>query len=299
MPSKEVQQKSVDKDHAIENISKEKYLRKDEVKKDLITVETSSPPFSLRNEISKIKISMPFNEILRNPEYRGHLSIMIKPEESSDSLNPQDDHPKIMFDPWAQTLDKSENLPPFYIILRIHEMFLHNAMFDSGASHNFMPKVIMDSLGLDITRPYKDFFSFDSREVKCLGLIKDLVVILHQMPEKILVMDVVVADVSPKFSMLLSRSWEAKLKGTLQMDMTYATIPIFGKQRRLYRENHLAYMINNKDNPKNHPIYIVDTDMGFAMFYNDICPQESMLKQSESEKDKGNQRPAAPKQNPD
>ena len=40
-------------------------------------------------------------------------------------------------------------------------------------------------------------------------------------------MDVFVADVPPKFGMLLSRSWASKLKGTLQMDMSYATIPIF------------------------------------------------------------------------
>jgi hypothetical protein len=48
-----------------------------------------------------------------------------------------------------------------------------------------------------------------------------------------------------KFGMLLSRSGATKLKGTLQMDMSYATIPIFGEQRRLYRENRLAYMINS------------------------------------------------------
>jgi hypothetical protein len=115
-------------------------------------------------------------------------------------------------------------------------MNLHNAMLDSGALHNLMPKVIMDELGLDITRPYKDLFSFDSRKVKCLGLIKDLVVSLAQIPSKNMVMDVVVTDIPPKFGMLLSRSWVAKLKGTLQMDMSYATIPIFGHDRCLYRE---------------------------------------------------------------
>ena len=78
-------------------------------------------------------------------------------------------------------------------------------MFDSGASHNLMPKAIIKGLGLDITTPYKDLYSFNSREVKCLGLIKYLVVSLHQIPEKHLVMDVVVADVPPKFGMLLSR----------------------------------------------------------------------------------------------
>ena len=140
-----------------------------------------------------------------------------------------------MFGPWAQAALKSEDVPPFYISLTIHDMFLHNAMFDSSASHNLMPKTIMECLGLDITRPYKDMYSFDSREVKCLGLIKDLVVSLHQIPEKNLVIDVVVADVPPKFGMLLSRSWATKLQGMLQMDLSYATIPVFGMLRRLYR----------------------------------------------------------------
>jgi hypothetical protein len=51
-------------------------------------------------------------------------------------------------------------------------------------------------------------------------------------------MDIVVADVPPKFVMFLSRSWIKKLGGTLQMDLTYATIPFFrGEHRRLYRES--------------------------------------------------------------
>ena len=120
---------------------------------------------------------------------------MIKSKETYDSLNIQDDCPKIMFGPWAQTSVKYEDIPPFHISLRIDDMFLHNAIFDSGASHNLMPKIIMENLGLEITRPYKYLYSFHSRGVKFLGLIKDLVVIVHQMPEKSLVMDVVVADV--------------------------------------------------------------------------------------------------------
>jgi hypothetical protein len=98
-----------------------------------------------------------------------------------------------------------------------------------------MLKVIMDELGLDITRPYKDLFSFDSRKFKCLGLIKDLVMSLAQIPLKNMVMDVVMVDIPPNFGMLLSRSWGVKLKGTLQMDMSYATIPIFGQDRWLYK----------------------------------------------------------------
>ena len=69
--------------------------------------------------------------------------------------------------------------------------------------------------------------SFDSNRVKCLGLITDLCVNLAQIPAKSLVMDIVVAAIPHKSGMLLPRSWGDKLKGTLQMDMTFATIPIF------------------------------------------------------------------------
>ena len=88
-------------------------------------------------------------------------------------------------------------------------------MHDSRASHNLMPKVVMERLGLEITKPYKDLYSFDSSRVKCLGLIKDLCVSLTQIPTKCMVMDVVVADVPPKYGMLLSRLWGAKLQGTM------------------------------------------------------------------------------------
>ena len=65
--------------------------------------------------------------------------------------------------------------------------------------------------------------------------IKYMVVSLSQIPSKHMVMDVVVVDIPPKFGMLLSRSWAANLKGIFQMDMSYATIPLFGQDRRLYR----------------------------------------------------------------
>ena len=32
-------------------------------------------------------------------------------------------------------------------------MIVHNAMLDSGASHNPMPKGVVESLGMEVTRP--------------------------------------------------------------------------------------------------------------------------------------------------
>jgi len=130
-------------------------------------------------------------------------------------------------------------------------------MFDLGASHNLMPKTIMEKLNLDITRPYKDLFSFDSSQVKCLGLIKDLCVSLVQYPNKTILMDVVVADIPPKYGMLLSRSWGAKLQGSLQLDMSYATILVFGQPKRLYRETLMKYVVRSEEKPQNLPSYYI------------------------------------------
>jgi hypothetical protein len=77
---------------------------------------------------------------------------------------------------------------------------------------------------------------------------------------KSMVMDIVVAYVPPKFGMLLSRSWIKRLGGTLQMDLRYTTIPVFGgEHRRLYREAQLAYIVSDEANPANHLVFALDT----------------------------------------
>jgi hypothetical protein len=67
--------------------------------------------------------------------------------------------------------------------------------------------------------------------VKCDGLIKDMVVTLAQLPVKSIMMDVVVVDVPANYGMLLSRTWARNLGGMMQMDMTYATVPVFGGEK--------------------------------------------------------------------
>jgi len=139
-------------------------------------VEKVQNLFSLENELPKIKIVVPLAELLKNVEYRTQITGILKPlTESSDSLNLQDDCPTLLFGPQTEN-NRDEYVPPFYISLNVHDKVLHNVMLDSRASHNMMPKVIMEKLGLEVTRSYRDLFSFDSKHVKCLGMIKDFVV---------------------------------------------------------------------------------------------------------------------------
>lgn len=166
-------------------------------------------------------------------------------DPSSDMVNVEDDRTELIFGLALEGQSQDSDVAPFYISLRVHDYVLHNAMFDSGASHNLMPKAIMEKLGLDITRKYHDLYSFDSGRARCIGLIKDLVVSLDQISAKNVLMDVVVADIPPRFGMLLSRSWGENIRGTMQLDFSYATIPMFGQMRKLYREQKMKYMITS------------------------------------------------------
>ena len=95
-----------------------------------------------------------------------------------------------------------------------------------------------------------------------------MVVSLAQLPMKSVIMDVVVADITPKFGLLLSRSWSKKVGGTLQMDLSYATIHVFGgENRRLYRELQFSYIVIDDKKPTNHPLYAIDKYLGTCMLH--------------------------------
>jgi len=230
-------------------------------------------PFDLEVEIGKLKIAVPLLELDKHDIYKQQIKKSLQLTHNKDDVNVLDDTPKLLFGIEVDGKTGSTGVLPFYVSLHVHDKILHNAMFDSGASHNLMPKSVMERLNLDITRPYKDLYSFDSIQVKCLGLIKDLCVSLVQYPNKKILMDVVVADIPPKYGMLLSRSWGAKLQGSLQLDMSYATISVFGQPKRLYRETLMKYMVSSEEKPQNFPIYAVHSNMdSFILFNDDTCP---------------------------
>jgi hypothetical protein len=75
----------------------------------------------------------------------------------------------------------------------------------------------------------------------------------------------------------------------LQLDMNYATIPVFGGQfTRLYRETQLAYTVSDPQNPNNYPVYITDQDLGNCIISfddtEDNCTEESDIDEIKTEK---------------
>ena len=132
-------------------------------------IEKCVSSFSLENKINKIKIPIPLVELVKTDPFRKFVLKVLQPPSHVtflDTINIEDENPAITIGPHIE--DMTDASPPFYISLNIHDKILHNCLMDSRASHNVIPKVVMDELGLDITKPYLDLYSFDSRKVKCL-----------------------------------------------------------------------------------------------------------------------------------
>ena len=52
------------------------------------------------------------------------------------------------------------------------------------------------------------------------------------------------------------------------MEFSYATISNSGREyERLHKEVQLDYLVSDSNNPANHPIYVVEEDMGSCMLH--------------------------------
>ena len=58
------------------------------------------------------------------------------------------------------------------------------------------------------------------------------------------------------------------------MDGSYATIPIFGQLRRLYRESQMKFLVSSPEKPENSPLYSVHTNLDSFIFCNDESLEE-------------------------
>lgn len=61
--------------------------------------------------------------------------------------------------------------------------------------------------------------------------------------------------------MIFSRSWGWKIWGSIKLDLTYATIPMFGgEEHRLYRKLRFVKTITRDNCSNNAPVYGKEKD---------------------------------------
>jgi len=66
--------------------------------------------------------------------------------------------------------------------------------------------------------------------------------------------------------------------------MSYATISVFGQQRKLYRDTLMKYMVSSVEKPQNFPIYSMNYDMDSFILYNSEPDNNQILAVEENRK---------------
>lgn len=115
-------------------------------KHDASIKELEKPPtsFNIENELEKVKISIPLSKLINKNAYKSQVIKALKIGEGTDIVNLVDCQPELIFGPEIEGKSQDVSEPSFYISLNIHDKIMHNAMIDSGASHNLMPRAIME-----------------------------------------------------------------------------------------------------------------------------------------------------------
>jgi ribonuclease HI len=235
--------------------------------------------------LNNAKILVPVSEIMKIPSQREKLLKAInEPPKSVIQKQPAvayQDAPVILQN-WDRT--NSKNLP-FYLSLLMNDKVLHNCMLDSGASSNVMTKKVMEQLNLRISRPYHNICALDSQTIEVFGLIKGLQVYLKAFPDIMIEMDIVVIDVPDLWGMLINRKSAADLGGSIQMDLSYATLPTpNGGTFRLDREPYRKVHVEDSKIPMDELAYDEEGLGNYAILSNSIVPLEDKVKDSELDK---------------
>lgn len=90
--------------------------------------------------------SLPPTQLVNKNIYRSQVLEALNVGENTDTVNLNDEQPELLFGPEVDGKPQEGSIPPFYVSPNIHDKILHNAMLDSGASHNLMPKTVMEKL---------------------------------------------------------------------------------------------------------------------------------------------------------
>ncbi|XP_059075163.1 uncharacterized protein LOC131875149 [Cryptomeria japonica] len=107
---------------------------------------------------------------------------------------------------------------------------VRNCMVDSEAAVNIMPEDFMKEMGMKADTPFEKCYAMDNRSVPVVGIMKDIEFRFPACPDTTYKMDVTILQVLVNYGMLLSRQWPNLVGGYVQLDLSYATIPVKGEE---------------------------------------------------------------------
>jgi ribonuclease HI len=204
--------------------------------------------YNIIEDISKLRITLPFMEVIKIPQQRENLlRILDEPSSRMDVVvaNPRKNQN-------ISTVRLKGKVPPFYISIENHDVALHNCLVDTGATNNIMPLAVMEALGMSCTRYYEmgeRIYAIDSRKVLSYGEIKDFYAWITVSPHIIIVFTIIVVDLPPAYGVVLGRDWSSMIGGYIMNDGSCMMLPNKdGTMLKVPRENRNPFSFKKKEN---------------------------------------------------
>jgi hypothetical protein len=153
--------------------------------------------------------------------------------------------------PQVTTLSTRKNVPPFLLTFEIFNRNVHNCMVDLGASSNVMPWSVCQKINAEVEPSSLKIIQLDRTDVKVIGELKNVLIILSSNPKVHQVIDIIVVDIPEVYGMFLSRDWSEQLHGYFAMDWSHLWLPENGKPNkiRVNREHYLNFTVTDLNDP--------------------------------------------------
>jgi ribonuclease HI len=191
--------------------------------------------------------------------------------------------------PQATTLSTRKNVPPFLLTFEIFNRNVHNCMVDSGASSNVMPWSVCQKINAEVEPSSLKIIQLDRTDVKVIGELKNVLIILSSNPKVHQVIDIIVVDIPEVYGMFLSRDWSEQLHGYFATDWSHLWLPENGKPNkiRVNRERYLKFTVTDLNDPNEPYTSPADSsevqgmDTYFGNFTAEISPINNPEQRSE------------------
>jgi hypothetical protein len=230
-----------------------------------------------------------------NPDPQDKGSLPVTPINNvNNNVNSVNNSDKVVSEnasktPQATTLSTRKNVPPFLLTFEIFNRNVHNCMVDSGASSNVMPWSVCQKINTEVEPSSLKIIQLDRTDVKVMGELKNVLIILSSNPKVHQVIDIIVVDFPKVYGMFLSRDWLEQLHGYFATDWSHLWLPENGKPNkiRVNHERYLKFTVTDLNDPNEPYTSLTDSpkvkgmDTYFRNFMAEVSPINNLEQQSE------------------
>jgi hypothetical protein len=229
--------------------------------KNLISIHTRESPkleYNVVEYLKKLKANISVMDICRIPQQKYFLLQSFKSIENPMTSNEQQRNltsTDLVNKPTVNTCleDKKGKpfVPRFLLTFELFNMNLHNCLVDSGASSTLIPLSVCKKLNVVPLKSDKHVIQLDRTQVKVMGELRDIMIMIATHPKFFQVIDVIVVDMPEAYELLLSRDWYENLNGYFSTGWEHLWLPLKGYKNMIRndRESYLKHTVSYLETP--------------------------------------------------